>query len=247
MFNLEEKIQNQQNLNSLRTAKPSDIITFGTYPQTSNGGDTTPIKWRVLKNTGNELFLLSEYILDSKQYHSDNIGIAWSPKLYNSNNINITWKDSYLRKWLNTEFYNRSFNDSEKKLIKVTHCVDNGEDTPNTDDMIFLLSASEAIKFTSKNADCSLGASRRARGTDFSKEEENTGCKLGVYDKKQEYNYIVENNEKFGCSWWWLRTQGNTPSRAYFIGTRDSLRSYGQVDLPYYGVRPAFKLDLQQI
>lgn len=244
MLNFEEKIQNQQDLNSLKNAKVGDMITFGTYPQTANGKDKTPIKWRVLKNTGNELFLLSEYILDSKQYH--NIGSTWSSKQYNNDDIDITWKDSDLRKWLNTDFYNRAFNDLEKKFVKITHCTDNGEDVENTGDKIFLLSVSEAREFTGKNADYSLGARRRTRGTDFSKIKENTGCKLGIYDKTQEYNYIIENNEKFGCSWWWLRTQGNTSSRAYFIGTRDSIRSYGQVNLPYYGVRPAFKLDIQQ-
>ena len=151
-----------------------------------------------------------------------------------------------MRKWLNTEFYNRAFNDLEKNLVKITHCEDNGEDCESTDDRIFLLSVSEASKFTGKNSDYSLGARRRAIGTDFSKIKENTGCKLYEYNGKQEYNYINENNEEFGCSWWWLRIQGNNSSRAYFIGTNDSIRSYAQVDLPQYGVRPAFKLDLQE-
>lgn len=44
MFNLEEKIQNQQNLEGLKNTKPGDIIIFGTYPQTANGEDKTPIK-----------------------------------------------------------------------------------------------------------------------------------------------------------------------------------------------------------
>jgi DNA-binding transcriptional MerR regulator len=34
--------------------------------------------------------------------------------------------DSDLRKWLNDEFYNAAFNDSEKRIIRTTHCTDNG-------------------------------------------------------------------------------------------------------------------------
>lgn len=244
MFSFEERVESQQDLNSFKSVNPGDIITFGIYPQSVTGEDKTPIKWRVLKNNKEELFLLSEYILDCKQYH--NIGSTWNPKQYNNDDIDITWKDSDLRKWLNTEFYNRAFSDLEKKLIKATHCTGNGEDTLNTDDKIFLLSEVEAKELTNKGEDVSLGARRRAIGTDFSKVKENTGCRLGVYSGKQKYNYIIENNEEFGCSWWWLRTQGNKSSRAYFVGTNDSIRSYGQVDLPYYGIRPAFKLDLSK-
>lgn len=93
-----------------------------------------------------------------------------------------------------------------------------------------------------------LCTKRRAIGTDFSKIKRNNrhNLNLYVYDGKLKYNYIIEGNKEFSCSWWWLRTQGNTSSRAFFIVTRDSIRSYGQVTLACYGVRPAFKLDLQQ-
>ena len=41
-----------------RNAKPAEIITFGIYPQTADGADRTPIKWRVLQNSGSELLIL---------------------------------------------------------------------------------------------------------------------------------------------------------------------------------------------
>ena len=47
-----------------------------------------------------------------------------------------------------------------------------------------------------------------------------------------------------GCAWWWLRTQGNKPSRAYFIGTGTSIRSYGNVTINGYGIRPAMKIKI---
>ena len=50
-------------------AKPGEIISFGMYPQ--DGADKTPIKWRVIHNSGKELFVLSEYILDCKRAAAD--------------------------------------------------------------------------------------------------------------------------------------------------------------------------------
>ena len=41
------------------SVKAGDIITFGVYPQSSNFKDKTLIKWRVLQNSDNELFVLS--------------------------------------------------------------------------------------------------------------------------------------------------------------------------------------------
>lgn len=213
-----------------RKAKPGEIITFGTYPQTADGADVMPIKWRVLQNSGSELFILSEYILDSKQYHSDF--------------LDITWGGSDLRKWLNYEFYNAAFNDSEKRFIKTTHCTDNGEGSTDTDDKVFLLSVSEAKELTYKLGEDSLSAKRRAIGTEFSKINKNDGCHLYAYDKKVKDNYIIENGGEFGCSWWWLRTRGNSSSRAFFVGNRSSIRSYGSVSLACYGVRPALKINL---
>ncbi|MEG6586292.1 DUF6273 domain-containing protein [Dendrosporobacter sp. 1207_IL3150] len=211
-----------------QNAKSGEIITFGAYPQNADGADLTPIKWRVLQNSGSELFLLSEYILDSKRYHSDF--------------EDIIWRDSDLRKWLNDEFFNAAFNDSEKKFIKITHCTDNG--SVDTQDKVFLLSVSEVKELTTKVSGDSLSVERRAIGTEFSKIKKNDGCHLYVYDKKVGDNYIVEDGEQFGCSWWWLRTQSDNSSRAFFIGHRSSIRSYGRVNLPHYGVRPALKINL---
>ena len=33
-----------------QSAKPGEIVTFGTYPQPADGTDITPVKWRVLQN-----------------------------------------------------------------------------------------------------------------------------------------------------------------------------------------------------
>ena len=51
--------------------------------------------------------------------------------------VDITWHDCDLRKWLNNEFYNTAFNATEKEFIKTTHCADNGEVSPDTEDKVF--------------------------------------------------------------------------------------------------------------
>ncbi|WP_025027795.1 DUF6273 domain-containing protein [Caldalkalibacillus mannanilyticus] len=224
---------NRKNSNAFTTlsnAKTGEIITFGMYPQAEDGVDLTPIKWRVLQNSGSELFILSEYILDSKRYHRDL--------------IDITWQDSDLRKWLNDEFYTTAFNDSEKRMIKTTHCGDNGENSPDTEDEVFLLSVSEVRELTDKFVENSFSIKRRAIGTEFAKTKKRDGCHLYVYDKTDKRNYLIENEKEYGCSWWWLRTQGNQPSRAFFVGPRSSVRSYGEVTLSRDGVRPALKMNL---
>ncbi|MDK8180223.1 DUF6273 domain-containing protein [Paenibacillus sp. UMB4589-SE434] len=214
----------------LRSAKPGEIITLGTYPQTVEGEHRTPIKWRVLQNSGRELFILSEYILDCRRYHSEF--------------VNITWRESDLRKWLNDEFYHTAFNDSEKGDIKITYCADNVERSTDTEDKVFLLSVAEVKELTYKLDEVSLNTKRRATGTEFSKLKKKDGCHLYIYDKKVRADYMFENGEELACSWWWLRTQPSSSSRAFFIGPRSSIRSYGRVNLACYGVRPALKINL---
>jgi hypothetical protein len=214
---------------SLESAKPGEIIPFGTYPQTADGADRTPIKWRVLQNSGDELFVLSEYILECKWYHGEF--------------VDITWRDCDLRQWLNDAFYHAAFNAAEQGFVKTTRCMDNGDGSPDTEDKIFLLSVAEVKEFT----DAQDGDMRRRTiGTDYAKSKKADGCHLYVYDKGIEKDYILENGEKRGCSWWWTRSQSprqiDNLSRVVFIGARSNIKTYGKVDIRFYGVRPAIKL-----
>ncbi|WP_334071449.1 MULTISPECIES: DUF6273 domain-containing protein [Paenibacillus] len=208
--------------------KPGEIMTFGSYPQSADG-EELPIEWRVLQNSGGELFMISEYILDCKRYHGSSKDITWRDC------VDITWRDCDLRKWLNDEFYNIAFSAAEKEYIKTAHCADNGEGSPETEDKVFLLSVDEIKQFSEIHGK----DLRRAAGTDFAKQKKNDGCSLYVYDKTNKDNFIIKNGEEVGCSWWWLRTQGNKPSRAFFIGPSFSIRSYANVSLARDGVRPA--------
>jgi hypothetical protein len=214
-------------LSSFGNALPGETITFGAYPHSASGADNTAVEWRVLQNSGRELLLLSEYLLDCQRYHADF--------------VDITWRDCDLRRWLNDNFYKAAFTAAEKRFIKTAHCSDNGAASPDTDDNVFLLSVAELKKATEM-----LGKEiRRALGTEFARVNKADGCHLYVYDKSVGDNYVTRNGRTFGCSWWWLRTQLGSPSRATFVGTRASIRSYGRVNLAYYGVRPALRLKLQ--
>ena len=104
-------------------AKPGEIITFGIYPQTEDGTDKTPIQWRVLQNAGDELFLLSEYIIDCRRYHNEA--------------ADTSWRDCDMRKWLNGELFRIAFTAAEQERIKTTICTDNGEGSPDTKESIF--------------------------------------------------------------------------------------------------------------
>lgn len=215
---------------SLQNAKPGEIISFGNYQQTAEPSDKTPIKWHVLQNSVEELFILSEHILDCKRYHGEF--------------TDITWVDCDLRKWLNDEFFNAAFSNSEKDIINTTPCTGNGENSRDTDDKVFLLSVDEVKNLTDIPGKNGFAVKRRALGTEFAKLKKADGCHLYVYDGSGENNYIVENGKKYGCSWWWSRTQLGSLSRATFIGPRSSIRSYGRINRFRYGVRPALKLNL---
>ena len=217
---------------NFESLKPGEIVLFGAYPQAADAAHKTPISWRVLRNSDGELLLLSEHILDCKRYHGEFVDTSWS--------------DCDLRRWLNEKFYNAAFNDAEKQRIVTTLCADNGEKCPDTRDNVFLLGTNEVKNFTASLSEDAKTA-RRAAGTDWAKIKKPDGCRLYVYDKGVEADYLSENGQKQGCSWWWLRTQTHESlARASFVGPRASVRSYGRVNLACYGVRPALKLRLER-
>ncbi|MFR9712181.1 DUF6273 domain-containing protein [Paenibacillus sp. MB22_1] len=149
-------------------------------------------------------------------YHGKSADVSWRDA------VDIIWRDCDLRQWLNEEFFAAAFSPEEQALIEPAYCTDNGEGCPDTEDNVFLLSVAEVKAFTA-----SLGKDwMTAVGTDYAKLKKPDGCSLYVYDKGEEVNYVLRNGQKMGCSWWWLRTQGNLPSRAHFIGTGCSIRSY---------------------
>jgi len=96
--------------------------------------DKEPIKWRILSLDDNNAFLLADKCLDLRQYH-DNEEIT-------------SWSDSYIREWLNNEFYNIAFSSNEKASIVEKEWISNYEKfdsvcSEKTKDKITLLSLEE--------------------------------------------------------------------------------------------------------
>ena len=85
--------------------KMGEVIKFGNYPQDKDGTEK-PIKWIVMKNEGNQVLLLSKYVLDTKPY--------------NKELEKVTWETSDIRQWLNNEFYTTAFNKAEKVKIQTS-------------------------------------------------------------------------------------------------------------------------------
>ena len=147
--------------------KVGETIEFGNYPQDKDGTEK-PIEWIVMKNEGNQVLLLSKYVLDAKSYNEE-----WE---------DVTWETSDIRQWLNNKFYTAAFNKSEKAKIQTSliknednseHGTSGGNDT---EDKVFLLSEKEAETLFSNDDE------RIAKATEYAE-------KSGVYVNEEKAAY----------------------------------------------------------
>ena len=195
--------------------KMGETIEFGNYPQDKDGTEK-PIEWIVMKKEGNQVLLLSKYVLDAKSYNE-----GWG---------DVTWETSDIRQWLNNEFYTTAFNKAEKAKIQ-TSLIKNEDNSEygtsggnDTEDKVFLLSEKEADTLFSDEEE------RIAKATEYAE-------KLGVD--------INENSEEKGA-WWWLRSPGNDSFYAALVNYYGWVDGDGiGVNCNVYGVRPALHLNLQ--
>ena len=201
--------------------KVGDYITYGTYPQTAAGNDSTPIEWLVLEydEKNNKALLISRYGLDCQPY--------------NTNYTDVTWETCSLRTWLNGTFLNKAFSKAEQGAILTTE-VDNSKSQgywstnggKNTQDKVFLLSYAEAWKYF-KNDEA-----RKCAPTDYA-------IKQGTWTS----SYIVDGR---ATCYWWLRSPGSSSSSAAYVDDRGA-RYNPNVNDSRDAVRPAFWLDLSGI
>ncbi len=179
-----------------------ECFKFGCYPQGDNG-EIEPITWRVLEREADHLLVIAAHGLECKRYHEQG-GM-------------VTWADCSMRRWLNSPFMSKAFNDEERKCIMKTSIVNNAG--PKTDDYVFLLSVDEASYLFENNA------LRRAKPTKYA-------VKNGVY-------------KDHGCCWWWLRSHGGNDCYASCVLADGSVDVNGsRVDIGNRAVRPAFKIAL---
>ena len=113
--------------------KTGSIVRFGRYRQ--QAGDDPPledIEWIVLDYEQGKSLLLSRYALDRKAYND-----IWG-------NEKSAWSTSTLFAWLNNDFLNAAFTESEQKVIRMTEFGDSGYYCTGK---VFLLSAEEVIRY----------------------------------------------------------------------------------------------------
>ena len=203
-------------------------VYFGNYVQSGSGKD--PVKWWVLENDGNQLFLLSEQNLDAYRYHNTE--------------TDITWAQSDIRAWLNDTvngFAGDAFSAGELAAIPQTDVVnDNNPEYgtaggENTKDRVFLLSIAEATNtaygFTDNydNTD-----TREATNTAYVASGGKTGTSLMSGAGKIDL--------------WWLRSPGYSQSSAAFVNSIGNVISYGGGVYNFaVAVRPAFKINLSSV
>lgn len=162
--------------------KIGDKIKFGSYD------------WNILDVNNDKILLITEEIVEQRDYHNKN--------------VDITWKDSELRKYLNNEFYNRFSDEVKAKIVEV---VNNNLDNPwygisggeDTLDKVFILSLDEVV--TKYFGDSSKILDNRKPNQRY------------WFQSKDENN--VKRRAKFLKTpwWWWVRTPGKNNRFAVYI------------------------------
>ena len=191
-------------------ASTYDLVEVGSY-------EGKALQWRVLSKNGNDVFLLADRYVTKKEYN-DEYGV-------------ITWEDCTLRTWLNGDFYNTAFSDSEKAAIQETtyenadnpFCYTSGGN--DTKDYVTLLSLSDIVNpsygFPEKYY-CD-SETRIATGLDSDGTSQNG-------------------------SLWWLRSPGYRSDDAANVYSSGGAVAYGNdVNDNSYAVRPALYLNLTSL
>ena len=207
----EPEIKKAQILKPYR--REGNSIYFGLYYQ-SNDKDKESIKWNILKVENGKALIITDKIIDAMcfdHYSSD-------------------YNESEIRRWLNNDFYERTFNDEEKELIEKSFVDNSLESTmddnnknvcKNTKDKVFLLSVYEAKGYYRDEHE------RIAQGTEYALRKG-----LGV-------NLLDDNSP------WWLRSPDIDD---YCIDARcvssDGCIPGEDVRCPDCGVRPALWIKL---
>ncbi|MCR5523490.1 MAG: InlB B-repeat-containing protein [Clostridia bacterium] len=196
-----------------------------------------PIKWRVLDSESG--LVICDSAIDSQPFNNfvlksgtDSKGndVYWgdTDQTYYANN----YAKSSIREWLNNDFYNTAFSDSQKENIKTTTITNTGYFTLNghsgyeeydsgeTNDKIFLLSY-EDVNNESYWTNSPKPISKSASATEYA------ACQglLSTSDSD--------------CSWW-LRTSNNSDTSSIINCGSVGFETVGKTSI---GVVPAMKLN----
>ena len=190
-------------------AKLGDTIKLGNL-------DEQRIEWLVLDVQNDKALVISKYALVSHQY--DPQGSL------------VTWENCSLRQWLNNDFLNSLFSESEQSMIITTTIPADEFDfflsqPPNpTQDKLFLLNIDEVEKYFSDDD------SRQCSPTKYATKHGVTLDTTGQY-----------------CSWL-LRTpihKSYNDTYVVYVKVTGKINTAGVTSVAYgYGIRPAMWIDL---
>ena len=125
-----KNIADSSNNTDIMSSNIGDTVTFGNY-----GGN--PIEWVVLDKIDSKVMLFAKYNFMEE-------------RAYNTGQNHVPWETSDLRLWLNNEFLNEAFRESEVSAIADTN-VKNFEETNgymnDTVDKVYLLSHADFKKY----------------------------------------------------------------------------------------------------
>ena len=124
----------------LKAVAVRDRVFFGAYEQDNNiSNGKEKIEWLVLEKENNRILVISDKVLDCKQY--------------NTSFDDVTWATCSLRKWLNGTFLNTAFGSAEQAMIADTSVSADINPQYSTDpgnattDKVFLLSINEVNRY----------------------------------------------------------------------------------------------------
>lgn len=171
-----------------------------------------PLEWEIVEEGFDYLVLISKNVIANMSFDE----------------AKSDYQKSYIRKWLNTYFYQHAFSDDERQSLLFSHLDNSPASTevltntfccPDTVDAVYLMSYDEAYrKWNLTDVD------RTKTATEYAKA---TGA------------YVAEEN---GCTFYWLRSpRDDYDFHALTVGY-SGLLNYGTVLKTPGGVVPVIKI-----
>ena len=211
------------------------------------------IKWRVLEESDGTYKLLSEMIIDNRDfYHTiDQNRIINGETIYPNN-----YEYSNIRAWLNgydgssydvdnytgTGFYDIAFTEEEKQLINTT-LVDNGlvSTSNSTNDYICNTTSDKGYLL-------SLSDTKNQNYGFISGEYENDNAKFAkVVDyARSKFCSVYTKTDYIGNGYWWFRTPYRLSENAVHLADASGVSyTYVSVKSKSMGVRPAITITIE--
>ncbi len=162
------------------------------------------IEWDILENNDGTVKMIANLAIDSQNFS------------LSSNN----YASSYIRSFLNDDFYNTAFSTLEKSIMSTMTIGSNN-------DYVTLLTEEEATTYFENNTD------RSALSTDYAKSQNCYSHKpTSIYNPKYEGN----------CNWL-TRSAYTESGKIYYVDYAGTLYN-GKTNITYYGIRPVITINL---